>query len=92
MANTTNLNIRMDKTLRDEFESFCSEVGMSITTAVCLFARKTVTEGRIPFEISVPRPNAETRAALDEVRRMKEHPEEYKGYKDVDALFEDLLA
>ena len=91
MANTINVNIRMDKNLRDSFEAFCEEVGMSMTTAFSIFAKKTVAEGRIPFEISVPVPNAETKAALDEVADMKKHPEAYKGYDDVDQMFEELL-
>ena len=82
----------MDKDLRDSFSAFCDEVGMSVTTAFSLFAKKTVAEGRIPFEISVPRPNAETLSALQEVEEMKKHPENYKGYTDVDEMFRDLLA
>ena len=82
----------MDKDLRDSFSAFCDEVGMSVTTAFSLFAKKTVAEGRIPFEISVPRPNAETLSALQEVAEMKKHPENYKGYTDVDEMFRDLLA
>lgn len=48
----TNVNIRMDADLKKQFESFCSEVGMSMTTAFCIFAKKTVRENRIPFDIS----------------------------------------
>ena len=89
MANTTNVNIRMDKDLKESFDSFCREVGMSVTTAFCLFARKTVSEGRIPFDISVPVPNEQTKAALREVAEMKKHPEKYRGYTDVDEMFEE---
>ena len=81
----------MDKMLRDSFSEFCSEVGMSVTTAICLFAKKTVAEGKIPFEISAPVPNAETLAAIEEVNEMKRHPERYKGYTDVDEMFRERL-
>lgn len=37
-------------------------------------------------------PNAETTEALDEVKDMKQHPENYKGYDDVDEMFKELLA
>ncbi len=37
-------------------------------------------------------PNAETAEALDEVKDMKQHPENYKGYDDVDEMFKELLA
>ena len=31
---------------------FCSNVGMNMTTAFTMFARRTVRENRIPFEVS----------------------------------------
>lgn len=48
----TNINIRMDEKLKKEFDKFCSDIGMSMTTAMCIFARKAVREQRIPFEIT----------------------------------------
>lgn len=48
----TNINIRIDEKLKKEFDKFCSDVGMSMTTAFCIFAKKTVKEQKIPFEIT----------------------------------------
>lgn len=48
----TNINIRIDEDLKRQFEAFCSDVGMSMTTAFCIFAKKTVRENKIPFEVS----------------------------------------
>ena len=48
----TNINIRMDTDLKKQFDKFCSDVGMSMTTAICVFAKKTVKEQKIPFEIT----------------------------------------
>ena len=48
----TNINIRMEENLKKEFEKFCSNVGMTMTTAFCIFAKKVVLEQKIPFEIS----------------------------------------
>ena len=48
----TNINIRMDEDLKKQFEAFCSDVGMNMTTAFCVFAKTAVRERRIPFEIS----------------------------------------
>lgn len=36
-------------------------------------------------------PNQETLEALEELRYMEEHPEEYKSYKSVDEMFKDIL-
>lgn len=52
----TNINIRMDEELKKQFDKFCSDVGMTMTTAICVFAKKTVREQRIPFEITAEDP------------------------------------
>jgi len=51
----TNVNIRMDENLKKQFEAFCTEVGMNMTTAFCVFAKTAVRQNRIPFEISAER-------------------------------------
>lgn len=61
MAHTININIRMDAELKHQFEAFCADMGMSMSTAFNLFAKKAVREYRIPFEIGASRPNEETR-------------------------------
>ncbi|MDR1067659.1 MAG: type II toxin-antitoxin system RelB/DinJ family antitoxin [Clostridiales Family XIII bacterium] len=52
MAETTNLSIRIDKTIKSQAEKFFSEIGMSMSTAVNVFFRQTLRQGKIPFEIS----------------------------------------
>ena len=47
-----NVNIRMDENLKKQFDSFCSEIGMNMTTAFCVFAKTAVRQNKIPFEIS----------------------------------------
>lgn len=89
---SVNINIRMDADLKKSFEAFCNEIGMSMTTAFTVFAKKTVRESRIPFEINVETPNAETIAAFEEVERMKADPSIGKSYADVDQMLEELLA
>lgn len=48
----TNINIRMDEELKRQFDEFCNDVGMSMTTAFCIFAKTVVRQHRLPFEIS----------------------------------------
>ena len=90
MANT-NINIRMDADLKQQFEAFCSDMGMTMTTAFNIFARKAVREYRIPFEISGDAPNSETVEAIREVERMKANPSFVKTYYIVDQMMEELL-
>lgn len=52
----TNVNIRMDEQLKKDFDKFCEEIGMTMTTAICVFAKKAVREQRIPFEITAEDP------------------------------------
>ncbi len=52
MAQTTNINFRMDSDLKRSMEEVCSDMGMSLTTAFTIFAKKVSRERRIPFEVS----------------------------------------
>ena len=88
----TNVSIRMDADLKRQFEAFCTDMGMTMTTAINIFAKKAVREYRIPFEIGAEKPNAETLEALAEVKRMKTDPSVGKTYTDVDAMMKELLS
>lgn len=52
----TNVNIRMDEQLKKDFDKFCEDIGMTMTTAICVFAKKVVREQKIPFEITADDP------------------------------------
>ncbi|MBR0427332.1 MAG: type II toxin-antitoxin system RelB/DinJ family antitoxin [Clostridia bacterium] len=52
MAHTL-VNIRMDEKLKKSMEKICQELGMTMTTAFTIFAKKMSREKRIPFEVSV---------------------------------------
>ena len=49
----TNINIRIDEDLKQQFETFCSNIGMTMTTAFCVFAKTAVRKQKIPFELAV---------------------------------------
>lgn len=87
-----NINIRIDRDLKNQFEEFCANVGMSMSTAFTIFAKKVVREQRIPFEVGIEVPNGETIEAIQEVERMKADPTIGKTYDNVDTMMEDLLA
>lgn len=88
----TNVNIRMDEDLKRQFEAFCTDMGMTMTTAINVFAKKAVREYRIPFEVGAEKPNAETLEAIEEVKRMKADPSIGKSYTDVDSMMKELLS
>lgn len=88
----TNINIRMDENLKREFDGLCGELGLTMTAAFNIFAKTMVRQQRIPFEISLDVPNADTIAALEEVEQMKKNPVLGKSYTDVDQMMKELLA
>jgi len=51
MAETTNLNIRIDRELKMEADDILSKMGMNLSTAVNVFVRQVVQERAIPFKI-----------------------------------------
>jgi DNA-damage-inducible protein J len=54
MGNTVNVTIRMDRDVKRMFDALLAELGMSMSTAVNVFARQTLRHGKIPFEIGDP--------------------------------------
>ena len=51
MANV-NITIRMDEDLKKQADALFDELGMSFTTAINVFVRQAIREGRIPFEVT----------------------------------------
>ena len=47
----TSVNIRMDSEIKQSFDQFCSEIGLTMSTAFNLFAKAALREQRIPFEL-----------------------------------------
>ncbi len=85
------VSFRMDENLKRSMEQLCDDLGMTMTTAFTIFAKKMTRENRIPFEVSVEQPNADTLAAIAEVQRMKADPSSCKSYASAEEMMEDLL-
>lgn len=51
MAQTINVNIRMDEELKKQAEKLFADLGLNMTTAINVFIRQSVNYGGIPFEI-----------------------------------------
>jgi DNA-damage-inducible protein J len=61
------VNIRMDEDLKRSMEHTCQSLGMNMTTAFTIFAKKMSREQRIPFEVSVdPFYSKSNMTAIDE--------------------------
>ena len=53
MAQTVNVTFRLDEADKKRMENVCNELGLSMSAAFTIFAKKVGREHRIPFEISV---------------------------------------
>ena len=49
----TMINFRMDEELKRSMEETCKDLGLSMTSAFTIFAKKMTREKRIPFDVSV---------------------------------------
>ncbi|MDE6591305.1 MAG: type II toxin-antitoxin system RelB/DinJ family antitoxin, partial [Oscillospiraceae bacterium] len=46
------VNFRIDEDVKKDMEQACREMGLSMTTAFTIFAKKVGKEKRIPFEVT----------------------------------------
>ena len=90
IPNTTNLNVRVDSSLKEESDKLFKNLGLNMSTAINMFLTKCVKTSSIPFKIEEPKPSKELKKALKEVDYMIKHPEKYKSYSSVEELFEQL--
>lgn len=49
----TLVNIRIDEDVKKSMEETCKELGITMSAAFNIFARKMSREKRIPFEVSI---------------------------------------
>ena len=52
MAQTVSVNFKLDAEVKKAMEAVCKEMGLSMSAAFTIFAKKVGREHRIPFEIS----------------------------------------
>ena len=52
MAQTVNVNFKLDADVKKSMEIACQDMGLSMSAAFTIFAKKVGRERRIPFEVS----------------------------------------
>ena len=76
MAQVVNVNFKLDADIKKSMEEACSEMGVSMSAAFKIFAKKVGREKRIPFEVS-----ADPFYSESNIRYLEEKMEEYKAGK-----------
>ena len=88
---SANMNIRIDPAVKENADAIFQALGITTSDGINIFLKRVIAEGGIPFDVKVKTPNAETLAAFEEVKRMRENPDAGKAYSDVDDMMRELL-
>lgn len=83
----TLVNFRMDEDLKKDMDDTCKELGMTMTTAFTIFAKKMTREKRIPFDVSVD--SFYSDANMDYLRRIVSEIESGKANLEEHELIEE---
>ena len=92
MARTANINIRTEPEIKIAAEALYAGFGITISDAVNIFLRQSLSVGGLPFEMRQPGFNAETEAAVSEAREIMSGKKIVKSYGSAAELFEELDA
>ncbi len=74
MSNTINVNFKLDADIKKSMEQACSDMGLSMSAAFTIFAKKVARERRIPFEIT-----ADPFYSESNIRYLEKKMNEYKS-------------
>lgn len=88
MNNSTNLNIRIDKSVKDNSEKVLEALGLNMTTAINMFLRQVIRVNGIPFEIKGNTPNKETIEAIEESIHLAN--DDSNGFTSIEELRKSL--
>ncbi len=90
MSKSETLHIRVDPTTKQYADELLAALGLSTAEAVNIFLHQIVLCGGLPFSVTLPKPNAETLAAIQEARDIASGKIPAKAYHSVEELMEDL--
>lgn len=84
----TLVNIRIDEDVKKSMEETCRELGITMSAAFNIFARKMSREKRIPFEVSVDPFYSESniKAIEESIKQLKEGKVIVKTMEELEAM------
>ena len=74
MAQTVNVNFKLDYDVKKSMEQACADMGISMSAAFTIFAKTVGRERRIPFEVS-----ADPFYSAANIRYLEKKMEDYKA-------------
>lgn len=84
----TLVNFRIDETTKKQMEQICNELGITMSSAFNIFAKKVIREKRIPFDVSIDPFYSESnmKALSDSVEELKEGKIVVKSMDELEAM------
>ena len=84
----TLINFRIDEATKKQMEQICNELGITMSTAFNMFAKKVVREKRIPFDVSIDPFYSENnmKAIKESIKQLEEGKVVVKTMKDLEAM------
>ena len=90
MAKTANINIRVEPEVKSTVDGIFSHFGITVADAVNIFLHKVMIVGGLPFDMTLPRYNDETLAAMKEARDIASGKIQTKSYASVKEMVAEL--
>jgi DNA-damage-inducible protein J len=83
-----NISIRVNSSLKQDFDKLCGELGFNMSTAITMFIKAAVREQGIPFALSIGDYNKETQKVIEDANNGIGLS---KSYSSVDDMMNDML-
>ena len=78
-----NVTIRMDKETKREFEKFCENVGINITTAFSMFVKATLRTRELPFAVTDVDSKSQARKTFGEALKISQKQSVINGTENL---------
>ena len=98
---TTAISVQIDTKDKEQATEILQKLGISMSGLINMTIKQLIMKKGIPFEVSIPKnednlynyfTDDELENTAKELLYIKEHPEEYKSYDNIDELKKDLLS
>ena len=84
----TLVNFRIDEATKKQMEQICNELGITMSTAFNIFAKKVIREKRIPFDVSIDPFYSESnmKAIKESIKQLEEGKVVVKTMEELEAM------
>lgn len=81
------INVNVDEKVKEQAKETLEYLGTNFTNVINMLLRQIILTGSIPFEVKIPRLNAETKKAMEETEKGIGLS---KGYTNLEKMWKDL--